>query len=75
MSTELLDELAERLEGLGVEREEAEEILRELHESSYADGYDQGVADTRQEGGDPEDEEDETPELWDNEKAWNAAKD
>lgn len=65
MSTELLDELAERLEGLGVDRDEAEEILRELQESSYAEGYDQGVADTRQEGGDPEDGEDETRDPWD----------
>lgn len=65
MSTELLDELAERLEGLGVDRDEALEILRELQESSYAEGYDQGVVDTRQEGEDPEDGEDETRDPWD----------
>lgn len=70
MNSELLDELTERLTGLGVDRDEALEILRELQESSYAEGYDQGVADARHESEDPEDDGVEVPEPWDGAETW-----
>lgn len=70
MQSELVGELVERLEALGVDRTEAEEILEALAENCYADGYDQGVEDARAEGGEPGDDEAEESEPWDTPQAW-----
>ena len=54
MQSELVGELVERLEALGVDRTEAEEILEALAENCYADGYDQGVETSGPKAGSPE---------------------
>lgn len=61
MLDDLLDDLANRLEGLGVDRDEAVEILAELRDRAYEVGYDEGLDADR-------DEADEDPverEAWD----------
>lgn len=45
MDDQLLHDLTDRLEELGLDREEAEEILRELQDQSYEAGYEQGLED------------------------------
>lgn len=61
MLNELIDDLAERLEGLGVNRDEAVEILAELRDRAYEAGYDEGL----DAGADEIDEDPVEREPWD----------
>ena len=61
MLDDLIDDLAERLEGLGVNRDEAVEILAELRDRAYEAGYDEGL----DAGADESDEDPVEREPWD----------